>query len=292
MSQKRKHSPDAPSSSFKPEDVFRSEPIEDRTSTFIAYFSPTLPAKDLQSLAEFKSASHKILAYRKPSNQRSITGTQTQYTAGHDDDGEKYGGKRVEKVLESLNVAGACVVARWYGGVMLGPVRFTHMEDCARGAVQRWQEHVSGETAKKRRVEEEGVEKAKLVRALGERDRSIGVLRALAAGKETRVKASIVAGVEALTSGNVDEEEEKRQTLPAPENAEESTAPQQLPVSVQTVDAAPKPAAAATDYSTMPLDRLRALDKARDATLAFLLKRIDKAEADLAALTEPAAKPP
>jgi hypothetical protein len=31
----------------------------------------------------------------------------------------------------------------------------------------------------------------------------------------------------------------------------------------------------------MTVERLRALDKARDATLAFLLKRIDKAESEL-----------
>jgi hypothetical protein len=34
------------------------------------------------------------------------------------------------------------------------------------------------------------------------------------------------------------------------------------------------------DYSAMPLQRLRLLDKARDATLAFILKQIDKAEED------------
>ena len=49
---------------------------------------------------------------------------------------------------------------------------------------------------------------------------------------------------------------------------------------------------AAIDYSAMPLDRLRALDKARDATLSFLLTRIDKAEADLKALGEEPARPP
>ena len=35
------------------------------------------------------------------------------------------------------------------------------------------------------------------------------------------------------------------------------------------------------DYDAMTVERLRALDKARDATLAFLLKRIDKAESAL-----------
>jgi hypothetical protein len=39
------------------------------------------------------------------------------------------------------------------------------------------------------------------------------------------------------------------------------------------------------DYSVMTLDRLRALEKARDATLSFLLKRIDKAELELVGAT-------
>ncbi|KAK5127031.1 hypothetical protein LTR85_008390 [Meristemomyces frigidus] len=282
MSQKRKRSPDAPSnSSSDSQNIFRSEPIDDRTSTFIGYFSPTIPAKELQNLPEIKSASHKILAYRKASNQRSIIGTQIQYTAGHDDDGEKYGGKRVEKVLESMNVAGACVVARWYGGVMLGPVRFTHMEDCARGVVERWQQHVAEEASKKRRVEGEAVEKAKLVKALAERDKSISVLRALAAEKEGRVKASIVAGVDALTSASGEHQH-------GTQSPQVGSSAQEQPTLSQTADTAPKPSAAVMDYSGMPIDRLRALDKARDATLSFLLKRIDKAEADLAALGDTA----
>jgi hypothetical protein len=32
------------------------------------------------------------------------------------------------------------------------------------------------------------------------------------------------------------------------------------------------------DYSAMPLQRLRQLEKARDATIGFILKQLDKAE--------------
>ena len=154
MSQKRKHSPDPPPNT----NIFRSSPIEDRTSTFIGYYSPTLSAKELQTLPENKSASHKIVAWRKPSTQKTLPGQKAQYVIGHDDDGEKYAGKKVEKVLESLDVMGCCVVARWYGGVMLGPVRFQHMEDCAKEAVREWQVFAGEEIAKKRRAEVEDVE--------------------------------------------------------------------------------------------------------------------------------------
>jgi len=269
MAQKRKHSPD-PSPDIAPtDDVFRSEPIDDRSSTFIGYYSPTLPAEELQRLEEFKSASHKILAWRKESNQRSIIGNKTQYDVGHDDDGEKDGGKRVEKVLEMMRVGGACVVARWYGGKMLGPVRFSHMEDCARGAVQKWLDHEAQEQVKRRKVVQDVADKEKLVQALADRDQSITVLRALAVEKEEKVKNEIVGGVRAMTSADGK----------APEGLEDEKASKRRAPSAL--------ATPAVDYSAMVIERLRALDKARDATLSFLLKRIDKADADLKALSEP-----
>ena len=172
MSQKRKRS----ASPSPTDDIFRSSPIEDRTSTFIAYFSPTLKPKDLQNIDEIKSASHKVLAWRKESNQQSINGS-TKFTTSSDDDGEKWAGKRVEKVLNSMNVAGACVVARWYGGIMLGQVRFEHIENCAREAIEAWRGAVEEEKTKKARKEQDDAEKVRLVRVLGERDGSVEVLK-------------------------------------------------------------------------------------------------------------------
>lgn len=268
MSQKRKL-PNSAADNATDIDVFRSTPIEDRSSTFVGLFSPTRTATQLQDLPEVKNASHRMYAWRKPSSQRTISGSKPNYDTGYDDDGEKYGGKRIEKVLDLMKVSGACVVARWYGGVMLGPVRFNHIEDVARAAVSQWQLHEQEQVVKKRKVMDEAEEQTRLAKSLGERDRSIEVLRALAAEKEVKVKGAIVAGVETLTG------ESSGQEVP-------TTA------SKEPVVAAPKPT---MDYSTMPLDRLRGLDKARDATISFLLKRIDKAEADLKALAEPKEPP-
>ncbi|KAI7474827.1 hypothetical protein KC357_g5063 [Hortaea werneckii] len=269
MSQKRRRPEDESSNEDAP-DVFRSDPIEDRSSTFIGYFSPSLEGDALQKLPEIQSATHRILGYRKESSQRSLTSVK-QYISGSDDDGEKYAGKKVEKILEGMRVGGVCVVARWYGGVLLGPVRFTHIENCARAAVSKWQTHETEQRAKKMRLEQETAEQKKLAVALIERDRSIEVLRTLAAGKERQVKEGIVAGVEALGGAN-DAPKDVDEAAP---KSSEATDLKQKPEST------PKPA---MDYSAMPLARLRALDKARDATLSFLLKRIDEADADLSAL--------
>ncbi|KAF2148532.1 hypothetical protein K461DRAFT_248049, partial [Myriangium duriaei CBS 260.36] len=131
-------------------DIFQSAPIHDRKSTFTAYFSPTLPPRDLQSLPALSSASHKILAWRLPpsipesstapkrARQSTLTGASAPLQTGKDDDGEQHGGRHVLRVLEAGQITGSLVVARWYGGVMLGPVRFTHIEQAGRDAVAAW----------------------------------------------------------------------------------------------------------------------------------------------------------
>lgn len=252
MSQKRKRAADIEASP-EPDNIYRSSPIADRDSTFLGLFSPTLKPKDLQNLPEIKSASHKILAWRKESNQQAITGA-TKYSTDSDDDGEKYAGKKVEKVLNAMQVSGACVVARWYGGTLLGPVRFEHIENCAREAMGKWQESVRDERAKQVKVEQDERDRGRLVRVLGERDASIEVLRKLAVEKEGKVKRLKEAASDVLEDGDVGS---------------------------QGVDKISTPTKPAVDYATLPVDRLRVLEKGRDATLGFLLKRMDKAEAEL-----------
>ncbi|KAK8194357.1 hypothetical protein M8818_007547 [Zalaria obscura] len=238
MATKRPRSPSPPPAKDNgtSQNIWISETIEDRSSIFVGYFSPSIPAKELQAHADIKSASHRMLGYRRPSKQRTIGSNLAILETGSDDDGENYGGKRVLKVLEAMNVEGSCVVARWYGGVMLGPVRFTHIETCARGAVSAWRKGWETEVAKKRKVEEEERERGVLVEELLERDQSIRVLRRLLEEK------SKVAN------------EARSSQTPAP-------------VQMRKVD-----------YEGLPLERLRVMDKARDGTIAFLLKRIDAAE--------------
>lgn len=259
MSLKRKRVDDDTSST---DDVFRSAPLEDRASTFVGLFSPTLKPKELQSLPEIQSASHKMWASRGQSDQQSITGTKRFFEVNSQDDGEKFGGKRIEKVLESLRVEGSCVVARWYGGVLLGPVRFDHIEAVAREAIERWQER----EIKRKKLEEEHAEHLRLAKALSERDQSITVLRALALEKEEKLKQ---------TRGNLEGDGL---------GSKDACQPKEPSLSAQAVSK--------NDYSAMPMERLKALDRARDATISFLLKRIDKAEAEIRSLDESNDIPP
>lgn len=223
--------------------VYGSSSIKDRGSTFIAVFSPAAPPKQLQARGDFTTATHRIAAWRKPSSQRSLSGSQRLHDTGHDDDGEQYAGKRLEKVLLEMNVEGAVVVARWYGGLLLGPVRFTHIENCARGAIDRWKRDVASakendHPAQKRKVQDKDAELSEMVGILQQRDQSIAVLRELLRKKHDKL------------------------------SGQEGEAVAQSP---QTPHKAP-------DYAAMPFQVMRRLEKARDATISWILEEIDKAE--------------
>lgn len=239
--------------------TFESSPVEDRASKFVGLFSPVLSAKELQAHPPYKQASHRILAWRKPSSQQSLkvkaTGAPSViYSTGFDDDGEKYAGKKLEKLLIDLNIEGAIVVARWYGGVLLGPVRFAHIEQVARDAINKWRASLDPVTSsKKQKTEsaaslspaEEAEKKARLVTTLGNRDNSIKVLRELLAEKKAVASSQISAA--------------KADPPRAPTTTHTST----------------------PDYSTLPLNKLQQLEKARDTTISWILKQIDDAEVNV-----------
>jgi hypothetical protein len=327
------------------EEVFVSAPILDRSSTFVAHFHPlsagsgsqskskslTSSIKSLQAHPAFSSADHRMVAWRRPSGQRTLLGATAGSgaasarnvicTTGSDDDGEKYAGKRLERVLIDLNVEGTVVVARWYGGIMLGPVRFTHIETVAKDAIRKWKSKqlqldgdggggAAGTKRLKVTPDDAGVgrekdavsdlesakrdeaERARLARQLVERDNSIVVLRGLLS--EKTASAAAVAGGSSTTPdpSQASLTAESKTTHPAimsnvetptevvsPQAKDPATAPAIIATSSQTVQSSPSPAKK-INYDEMPLQRLRLLDKARDATIAFILKQLDKADED------------
>ncbi|KAH7077164.1 hypothetical protein FB567DRAFT_451173 [Paraphoma chrysanthemicola] len=161
------------------------------------------------------------------------------YDLGHDDDGEKWAGGRLQNVLNDTQAEGVVVVARWYGGQNIGPIRFTHIENCAKEAIWKWKvasnEAAKEAATKKQKVDDEKQRK-ELVKNLQERDANIFTLRKLLAEKKAALE----------------------DTEPVPPT------PQKPQV-----------------YDKMPLQALSRVDKARDATVAFILKQIDKVEEEL-----------
>lgn len=202
LKRQRSSSPDDAKSSRPGHHIWQSNKIEDRASIFIGYYSPTMPPRELQSNAQIKSATHRMLAWRVPGSQRTLVAKSRALDIGSDDDGEKYSGKRVLKVLEDMRVEGTVVVARWYGNIMLGPVRFNHMEDVARNAIRSWQQNEESESQKRRKIEVEANERANLVNDLAERDQSIKVLRSLLEEKTNTTKGEQNPSSSASTGAN------------------------------------------------------------------------------------------
>lgn len=236
MATKRIRSPSPPPTPS----IYRSSPIQEQTSTFIGAYSPSLPPKALQNLPEFRTATHKIAAWRKPSRQKSLTpDSKTLYDEGHDDDGESWAGKRLANVLRDTQTEGTVVVARWYGGQNIGPIRFTHIENCAKAAIWTFKTtHASlvQEAAGKKQKTEDEAKRKELVDNLQERDYNIFALRTLLAEKKARLADEVA-----------------------------------LPLTPQRPQA----------YEKMGVEALRRVDKARDATIAFVLKQIDKVDEEL-----------
>uniref|UniRef100_A0A4W2E8T9 Protein IMPACT n=1 Tax=Bos indicus x Bos taurus TaxID=30522 RepID=A0A4W2E8T9_BOBOX len=109
-------------------------PITDRRSTFQAHLAPVVCPKQvkmvLAKLYENKkiaSATHNIYAYRIYCEDKQT------FLQDCEDDGETAAGGRLLHLMEILNVRDVMVVvSRWYGGVLLGPDRFKHINNCAR----------------------------------------------------------------------------------------------------------------------------------------------------------------
>ncbi|XP_065441442.1 protein IMPACT isoform X2 [Chrysemys picta bellii] len=145
--------------------INHGNPISDRRSTFQAHLAPVVSPKQsllpriespiltliqmhlrsfsselsvtrkqvkmvLAKLYENKkiaSATHNIYAYRIYCEDKQT------YLQDCEDDGETAAGGRLLHLMQILNVRNVLVVvSRWYGGILLGPDRFKHINNCAR----------------------------------------------------------------------------------------------------------------------------------------------------------------
>lgn len=109
-----------------PAPVATSQEIRDRGSTFVGnIFSATSPEEARRAVRHLKHvihsnrpASHEIAAWRCMVLKAGKTGLggpdDFEVVSGYDDDGEKYAGGRVQKVMQAEGVIDAVVVvSRW-----------------------------------------------------------------------------------------------------------------------------------------------------------------------------------
>ncbi|KAJ6624303.1 ribosomal protein S5 domain 2-type protein [Mycena sp. CBHHK59/15] len=127
----------------QPEALATSQEIRDRGSLFVAtiYAAPS-PAQAAACIAHLKNvthtpkpASHEMSAWRCMVVKAGCTGLagpdDFEVREGSADDGERWGGEKILNVMRKQGIIDAAVVvSRWYGGTMLGPARFSHIETC------------------------------------------------------------------------------------------------------------------------------------------------------------------
>ena len=76
-------------------------------------------------------ATHNIMAFRFCDRNGRIV-------QDNDEDGETAAGGRLAHLMEIVDVRNVIViVSRWYGGIQLGPDRFKHINNVARGLLER-----------------------------------------------------------------------------------------------------------------------------------------------------------
>ncbi|KAF9486016.1 ribosomal protein S5 domain 2-like protein [Pholiota conissans] len=136
-----------------PEPVATSQEIRDRGSTFVANIyqanTPQIAKSRFlhmkHTVHRTRKASHEIYAWRCMVLKSGRTGLEGpddfELLQGSKDDGESWAGGKVLKVMQNLGIIDAVViVTRWYGGTMLGPARFSHIETCAMEVCQAFKQ--------------------------------------------------------------------------------------------------------------------------------------------------------
>ncbi|GIM16025.1 hypothetical protein Vretimale_18701, partial [Volvox reticuliferus] len=118
--------------------VTSGEPYVEKKSTFQAHVAPVDSFEEvaavmdaLLSISKIRAATHNIMAYRIHS--LGASGCGGTFLQDYDDDGENAAGARLLHLLQAADVRNVVVVgSRWFAGVLLGPARFTVINNTAR----------------------------------------------------------------------------------------------------------------------------------------------------------------
>lgn len=119
-------------------EIIHGEPFTDRKSTFQAHLAHVVSQEQVKQVLEelkenrkINNAAHNVMAYRIFCEDRN------SFLQDCDDDGEAMAGSRLLHLLQILGARNIVViVTRWYGGILLGPDRFKHYNNCARDVMK------------------------------------------------------------------------------------------------------------------------------------------------------------
>ncbi|CAM9831985.1 unnamed protein product [Chrysoparadoxa australica] len=116
--------------------IVSGEPFTIKKSTFQAHVAEVrseeevgIVMRQLLSNGKIQRATHNIMAYRILLE----TSEGPRALRDNDDDGEQAAGGRLAELLHVMQVENCVVVvSRWFGGTLLGPDRFKHINNVAR----------------------------------------------------------------------------------------------------------------------------------------------------------------
>eukprot|EP00803_Ostreobium_quekettii_P005650 evm.model.scf_985EXC.1 EVM.evm.TU.scf_985EXC.1 scf_985EXC:847-5233(+) len=114
--------------------VVHGHPFTEKKSTFQSHLCPVNSRDQVEAFVgilmddrKVRDATHNILAYRIHDTQRNT------FIQDCNDDGEAAAGARLLHMLQIADVQDvAVVVTRWFGGTLLGPLRFKLINNVAR----------------------------------------------------------------------------------------------------------------------------------------------------------------
>ncbi|RXN37296.1 IMPACT isoform X1 [Labeo rohita] len=121
--------------------IKHGETITDRRSTFQPHLAAVVTPKQVRNFKVWPCSNFHKRIYCEDKNS---------FLQDCEDDGETAAGGRLLHLLQILDVRNVLVVvSRWYGGILLGPDRFKHINNCARNIlIQEGYTDTSEEAAK------------------------------------------------------------------------------------------------------------------------------------------------
>ena len=106
----------------------QSGTYKEKASSFVAY------AACVQNVTEVRNAYYKAKQL-SPDADHIMVSYAIKHHSGHHDDSEHGASKRLLSILQDRNARNMAVfVARYYGGLHLGPKRFVYIEKAAKEA--------------------------------------------------------------------------------------------------------------------------------------------------------------
>ena len=134
-------------------EIVTGDTIEDRKSVFQGHTAVVKSLDEVKLVIDklyenkkIAQAAHNIYAYRIFHKEKNT------WLSDCEDDGEDAAGGRLLHLLEILDVVDRLVVVtRWYGGILLGPDRFKHINNAARSVIQQVIPIVKDDTKSKKK---------------------------------------------------------------------------------------------------------------------------------------------